>query len=219
MKKAISLLLVLVMCLSLCACGGDTGASNPTNGETSKTNGTTSSDDNNTTVGNNSEAETPWVIYAENGTPFVNKDKMVETLEIVELTTENWRTYIKVYSCNETDYRLGAGNERYHQFKDFSIELKHKETDEEVTYEWSSCNGQEGSPYVSADFNLDNYECSKIGGYIYFFDLPEEFVSRNGFSIAWYEGDIMAASSTPFIILEGTKIIVSMDEIVEILGQ
>jgi len=29
----------------------------------------------------------------------------------------------------------------------------------------------------------------------------------------------MMASSTPFLIMEGTKIIVSMDEIVEILGQ
>jgi len=219
MKKALSLLLAFVLCLSLCACGGDTDNSNPTNGETGNINGTTSSDETNTTAGNTSEAKTPWVIYDRKGIPYVNKDKMAETLEIVELTTENWRTYIKVYSCNETDYRLGAGNERYHQFnKDFSIELKHKETGEVVAYEWSYYSGQ-GGPFVSADFDLDNYECSKIGGRIFFFNLPEEFVSSDSFSIAWYEGDLMMASSTPFLIMEGTKIIVSMDEIVEILGQ
>ncbi len=228
MKKALALLLALVMCLSLCACGdgnsnskttnGETDISNPTNGETTNTNDTTSSDNSNTTEGNNSEAETPWIIYDRNETPYVNKDKMVETLEIIELTTENWRNYIKVYSSNDVEYRLGAGDERYHQFsKDFTIELKNKETDEVVTYEWSNDYGV--GLLVSADFDLNNYDCLKVGGSIFFFNLPEEFASSDSFGIAWYEGDLMMACSTTFLIMEGTKIIVSMDEIAEILGQ
>ena len=203
MKKLLSLVLALLLCLCLCACGSDTDNRND------KTT--------NTTEEKHNEAGEAWVIYDKNGSPYVNKDKLAKTLEIVQLTTENWRSYIKVYSYDGIQNCLGAGNERYHQYNNVSVELKHKATGEVVTYEWSDYSGQDG-PVVAADFDLDNYECSKISGRIFFFELPEEFSSSDSFRIAWYEGELMMASATPFLIMEGTKAIVSMDEIVDIIG-
>ena len=65
MKKAISLLLALVMCLSLCACGGGEtpNSNNDTFDNNSATNGTGGDTTNNSTVGetndNNTESNTP----------------------------------------------------------------------------------------------------------------------------------------------------------------
>ena len=171
MKKLLALLLAAVMCLSLAACGG----------------GTT-----------DTQTKNPVLLYYEssvlNTNVFINIDKLADILEIVELTTDNWREYIKVYSYSvetvETDafgevtssetntyYQLGAGNERYHCFEDVAIEQKNKETGELTIYEFNYA----GEDDIPEDFNLDNYECTRIQGKLVFADLPEE----SFYTVSW----------------------------------
>lgn len=157
MKKRILLLLAAMLCACLCACGGSTSVN-----------------------GNN-------VLTEREGVVCIKRDKFSEILEKVELTTENWKDYIKFYSYDEeivhkdefgeitsseivTHYCLGAGNERYHQFQETVLELKNKETGELTIYNFD----HENTYDVSEDFNLDNYECTRIKGRLYFVDIPIE---------------------------------------------
>ena len=114
----------------------------------------------------------------------INGERFPEYVEFVDLTTENWKEYIKVYSYSyeeekvekdvfgdivssevvtHTGQLLGAGNERYHSFVKANIELKDKTTGELTVYNL----GREGVK-VGEDFNLDNYECTRINGKLCF---------------------------------------------------
>ena len=106
LARLLALLLVAIMAVSvLAACGG----------------GTT-----------DTQTKNPVLLYYDsdvlNTNVFINIDKLEDILEIVELTTENWDEYIKVYSYSvenvetnafgdvisteTTTYnQLGAGNE------------------------------------------------------------------------------------------------------------
>ena len=170
MRKALSLILVLVMCLSLCACG-----------DSANTPGTTG--DNNT--------DASLIIYNKKGTPYLNARKIAEFIETIELTTDNWKEYIKVYSYEEekvvkdafgeivstetiTHNQLGAGNERQHCFEDVVIELKEKATGEMITYVFDYAGHT-----VEKEFNLDNYECTRIKGCLHFINFPEGTLSAS----------------------------------------
>ena len=171
MKKLLALLLAAVMCFSLVACGDE-----------------------------NEQTKNPVLLYYEssvvNTNVFINIAKLADILEIVELTTENWNEYIKVYSYSiekvETNAfdevvstevitykQLGAGNERYHCFEDVAIELKNKETGELISYKF-------GTAGISLEkmpegFNLDDYDCTRIQGKLVFADLPEESL----YTVSW----------------------------------
>lgn len=271
MKKAISLLLAFVLCLSLCACGDKNNSSNAqSNGENVITteiqnettavnkadvtflcqewrcvaNGNTASfdeenfyingnaypyvyDDETNTITVNvgvdaylpvtntdgvycidvegedyvpaSEYERLHDEYVEtqlistdlNGEPCLNVNLVGEILERIELTTENWRDYIRVYSYDFemvakdafgevvnseviTENCLGYGVERYHAF-DAVIELKHKQTGELTTY---TMRNNPCTYEIDSNMNLDDYECTRIEGYFYFVDIPEELIVK-----------------------------------------
>lgn len=171
MKRIFALALVVALCLSLVACGGDA---------------------------TNSKTKNPLLLYYEssavNTNVFINIDRLADILEIVELTTENWKEYIKVYSYSiekvetnafgevtssetNTYYQLGAGNERYHCFENVAIELKNKATGELTIYEFNYA----GEDDIPEDFDLNNYECTRIQGKLVFADLPEESL----YTVSW----------------------------------
>ena len=130
-------------------------------------------------------AETMMVVPGFEGTPALNAALVGEHIDRVELTVDNWREYVKVYSYDvevvekdafgeitnsekSTVFRLGYGTERYHSL-DATIELQHKQTEEITTY------GNMGQNYILRDsIDLDEYECTRIKGYLYFIDYPEE---------------------------------------------
>ena len=87
MKKVLSLILALVLCLSLCACG--CGADNPGTTEDIN-NGENGEVDNGNSENNN--ADTDWLIRGG----IINAAVIRECVEIVELTTENWKEHFKV---------------------------------------------------------------------------------------------------------------------------
>lgn len=157
MKKLLALLLAAVMCLSLAACGGG-----------------------------------KEVVSGFDGTPALNEKTVRDHIDRVELTVDNWREYVKVYNYDVelvqkdsfgeitksekiTITRIGYGTDRYH-YLDAIIELQHKQTGEKVIYGPAS---HLGKSFVLQDtINLDEYECTRIKGYLYFFDFSEEVLEE-----------------------------------------
>lgn len=161
MKKLLALLLAAVMCLSLVACGGG-----------------------------------KEVVSGFEGNPALSMKSIDEHIDRVELTVDNWKDYIKEYSYDvemvEKDafgevtkretltlYRLGYGAERYHCLS-ATIELKHKQTGEILLLgESLASNIVEDICAVQLEpFRLDEYECTRIKGYMYFVDYPEEVMEK-----------------------------------------
>ncbi len=209
MKKFIALLLSVAMFLSLVACGNDTATDAQKNEDAEEA----------------EEEEEESITIEKDGVVYIRQSKFGELLERVELTTENWKDYIKVYSGVEetihkdafgevvstestTFYYIGADNERYHQFQDAVIELKNKETGELTVYDLAG-NGSmlSQSCYVTEDFNLDDYECTRIKGRLYFVDLPEEAILSPVPNWDYDCGFILysESSQTPYSINMATK--------------
>lgn len=171
------------MCFSLVACGG---GETPNTNDNSQTNPSEQMNNESTTDTTDSTAENTEIVDTETEIPLIVIDffdgpcinylRFAECVEIVELTADNWKDYIKVYSYSDkatTHYQLGAGNERYHQFDAVSIELKHLSTGEVISYEFDF----DGVNDIPEDLNLDNYECISIQGYLYFVDVPNEAIT------------------------------------------
>lgn len=134
-------------------------------------------------------AENNLISAGPSGDPCLNAALAGTIIESVELTTENWSNYLTVYNysfevvakdafgeivTSETVPAtcLGYGTDRYHAI-DATIELKHKETGELVTFQFI------GNPFsVDTNFNPNDYECTRIQGHIYFFDIPEELIVK-----------------------------------------
>ncbi len=226
MKKALSLILALVMCLSLCACGGGEG-SIPTDNDTtqntnSEQNGTTGEVENNTTESNNDNTETSLVIRDTDGTAYINVDRCSEIVEeVVELTTDNWMNYFKICyfdkpsGFEDAGYELVANTDRYHGFVDVVIEFKNKTTGEVVTreLEYNGCT-------VGENFVLDDYDCTKIQGYLYFVDFPEEAIINSeyygtAYKLAWGTDKNISSTSVYFSIDTRTKAVVITSEMMK----
>lgn len=170
MKKWIALLLAVIMCLSVVACGESK------KDETSKPDINDAGSDTTTDAGVSEDNE-KWLVDGNK----INADRLRDEVQIVEITTENWREYLKVYYTTYTSlygdgtikeeegYVFGAGNERYHYYE-LEIKLKNKETDQVHVRQWYSWNTNDGP--VEEGFNLDDYECISAEGYIYFWDFP-----------------------------------------------
>ena len=187
MKKLLALLLAAVMCLSLAACGGgeETPQANDNNSteQGEQSGGEMQNDD-------NASTNEMLVVSGTDGTPALNGNMVGNYIECVELTVDNWREYLKVYTYDvevvEKDafgeitntevvevFCLGYGNNRYHSFEAI-IELQHKETGETLF-----ANMELGYVFLLAsDGNLDEYECTRIQGNIYFFNFPEEVLEE-----------------------------------------
>ena len=175
MKKIISLILALMLCLSLVACG---------HGEP------LASIDNNPTVNNNSQnnnADADWLIREER----INVLKFREVVEIVELTTANWNEHFRVYTYSYTEEQVnkddfgevvstetithdgrafGAGNTRYHWYDNVVMELKDKATGELFVLKFSE-HEERNDIEVDKDFDPANYECTRIIGSIYYLNF------------------------------------------------
>lgn len=176
MKKWIALLLAAALSLTLCACGLDEPENN--------NQGTNSGG----SVEDPTDATEALVLHDnEEGYTFINQNRFRELVEKVELTTENWRDYLGIYSYTEkytktdafgevveegeyTYTYFGPAVERYFYVSEFVIELMDKETQETQIYQMSGRN----LPGVTEEFDLDQYECTRIKVTLYFIDLPEE---------------------------------------------
>lgn len=180
MKKLLFFLLAMAICISFAAC--DEGQSNGTT-EPLSTDG----------PGANAGADTSWLIQGET----VNVAALRESLEIVELTTDNWKEHFHAYHYSfsydeekvEKDafgeivstetvthsgegYAFGAGNQRYHGYVDVIIELKDKTTGDLVVYTFGTTPDDQCDQYLEENLNLDNYECTRVKGSIYYFNIP-----------------------------------------------
>ncbi len=206
MKKALSLLLALVLCLSLCACKKDDGGiENP--GQQIGSSGQQQDE-------NNSEIEVPLVVQQGGGSKYINTVRLHEIVETIQLTTENWKDYIRVYSYSfdvveaerdafgevvstktttVTRCQIGADNTRYHCFEGVAIELKNKSTNEVISYPFSY-DGHE----LEEAIDLSQYECTRIQGVLYFVDLPEEVIIQVEYNENRYfdMGPVMIDGST-----------------------
>ena len=170
-KKILALILAVSLCFSLAACGGKANSQ-----------------------------KNPLLLYYETSVletnVFINIAKLSEILEIVELTTENWNEYIKVYSYSiekvTTDAfdevvskeiityeQFGAGNERYHCFEDVAIELKHKETGEVISCKFNTAGVKFDD--MPEGFKTDDYDCTRIQGKLVFADIPQESL----YEVSW----------------------------------
>lgn len=232
MKKLIALLLAAVMCLYLCACGSketpNTNDNNEPSGNNSATNGTVSDTDNDNAENGDTTTENPVLLYDHKGDPYINKMVLPDLVETIELTTENWHEYIKVYSYDtetvekdafgeivssekNTWYKLGAGSERYHLFNGVAIELKDKATGELKVYEFDY-NGYS----ISVDFNLEGYECTRIQGNLYFLNFPDEvFAEAAWIGLGEMQGEMLIAYSGGFTLEAGTNAIFVQPNIIE----
>lgn len=177
MKRLVALILALVLCFSLVACGNDdddrksSGKSNRTSGKNE-------------------------VVTAHDGTPALNLDSVDKHITRVELTLDNWKDYVREYSYEVevierdafdeivseetvTVYRLGYGTDRYYCLS-ATIEFKHKQTGEFVTVgEHLASNCVEDINVISLEpLHLDEYECTRIKGYIYFIDYSNEVMEQ-----------------------------------------
>ena len=185
MKKWIALIVAIIMCLTFCACGdnegGDKISKEPTENGSIDNNG-----DADNMAGSTTDAD--WLIDGW----IINAVKIRNDVQIVELTTENWMEHFKVYHCayryeevkeekdtfgdvvssetitHEYDgYAFGAGNDKYHWYSSVAIELKDKTSGELMIYEF----GQDDI-FLEETFDINNYECSRIKGSIYYWDYP-----------------------------------------------
>ena len=134
-------------------------------------------------------ARTMVVIPGFDGTPALNAVLVADHIDRIELTVDNWSDYLKVYQYDvvkvekdafdevistetESVTRLGFGTEQYYCL-DATIELQHKETGEFITYSGT------GHDFVLRDpIDLEEYECTRIKGYLYFFDFTEEVMDE-----------------------------------------
>ena len=101
MKKKIVLILAILMCISLCACGGSESTSNSENKVVEQ------NDDKGAATENNSEVvENTEIIFSElekNGNDIycISKAQAVANMEKVVLTTENWSQYFENHDVVE----------------------------------------------------------------------------------------------------------------------
>lgn len=208
MKKILFLLLTVALCFSLCACG---------NGGKSSKGALTKSEG----------------IICIKRSKFPDLLERVELTtenwrEHIRVVTYDEEIVQKdpfgeiVSSETVTRHCLSAGNEKYHQFQDALLELKIKATGETfyVSFmqenEWYDTGSNSGFEFsaqnnsvsvsVTEDFNLDDYECIRAQGRLYYVDLPEEAVHSP--LPDWYQHGFLVVSSgwtTPYEINPYTK--------------
>jgi len=176
----------------------------------------------------------------------INEKRFPDLIERIELTPENWKDYLKMYSFDEenvqkdlfgdvvgidkyTYYVFGAGNEKYHRFENVVIELKNKSTDEIKSFPIGgfgyeahiTLNGETShstdffKDLLSNNYDLNLYECTRITGYIYFIDIPEEALHSSilGYDLGFLVVNREYGGSEPFWIHTSTKTVNSYSKL------
>lgn len=121
----------------------------------------------------------------DSGNPCINYSQFKTIIEKVDLTAENWKEYLAVYSYEEpasdegeeptVHYYIGTEATKYHAFMTNSIlKLKDKETGHVAEYNL----GLSGAT-VSSVFSLDDYEFVEIDATLYYLDIPEEVILKD----------------------------------------
>jgi len=127
--------------------------------------------------------------------PAINEKLLNDYIEIIEITTDNWKDHLSVLYGEDDVYGgesekvvlLGVDTNRYHAYSCFELTLKHIGTGEEIRVLFSVMSGfycyNPGyiGPYENfSDFNIDDYICTSVSGIskIVFFDLPEEAILK-----------------------------------------
>lgn len=159
----------------------------------------------------------------------INAAVIRECVEIVELTAENWKEHFKVYHYSysydeekvETDafgeivsseivthsgegYAFGAGNDKYHWYDNVIIELQDKTTGELSIYQFDS---NANDVLLEEDFNLDNYECTRIKGSIYYWNIPIGDIPLGATFMPGFENEAMAPYPWGWSVHAGTNAI------------
>ncbi|MBE5817009.1 MAG: hypothetical protein E7315_04735 [Clostridiales bacterium] len=179
MKKIVVLILVIVMCLSLTACSGGTSGG---------------------IIGKDVEGKT-----------CIKSSKFGSLIERVELTLENWKDYISLVTYDvttierdpfgdiisqttQTKYLVGVKTDRFYTFayNGTAIELQNKSTGEKKIYSHLEYRGI----FVDETFNLDDYECTRIQGYIYFVDIPDEVITQSQYQMDRGTGSVSVGNSS-----------------------
>lgn len=183
MKRVLSAILALLLCLSLGAC------KEKESNEPTETSPVTQPED---TPGISHNTNTEGLLTGTD----IDVAKLQEFIEIVELTVDNWQEHFRVYhytysyqeeKVERDDFgevvstetithsgegdAFGAGNAMYHWYDDVVIELKHKETGELSVYKFGP-HESSNDMVLEESLNLDNYECTRIKGKIFYFTFP-----------------------------------------------
>ncbi len=199
MKKLIIITFTLIMCLSLCSCG------------------------------DSSQTIADTLVIERDGIKCINRNRFNECLELVKLNPENWNNYIdvikytekivekdefgEVISSEEIVRRvLGANIEHYYCYEDVVIELKNKTTGETIIYSLDP-KGDKIYDYLPSNFNIKDYECSRIKGNVYVVNLPNEVIYSPlpGEIAEIYESGFYIAaenSMTPYLVNANIKEII-----------
>lgn len=185
MKKRLIVILATLMCISLCACGGESTSGNNTNVET-ETNSENSTD----TKDENSEFQRETT---EEGYVIISKEEFASYITKVELTTENWKEYIDIVEktnvqknkfgdviSTTTKTGLSAKNAQAYYFNDFALELTIIESGETIYCE--DLVGKIGSNtpplFKWEDYVIDDFTCNRIIGSVYVLKgIPSECIS------------------------------------------
>ena len=173
------------MCLGACS-GGDNNSQ--TDDETPNLNDNTATGEEVTDSTTENNERKPLIYYDAGGEAHIDEEVFPERLEYVNLSTDNWREYIKAYSYSyeeekvekdifgeitsteivtHTGHVLAVDNERYHSHDRIFIELKDKSTGDLTIY----CLTHMGAT-IGEDFDIDNYECTRVTGRICFLNVP-----------------------------------------------
>lgn len=214
MKRICLIVLSLLLCLSLCACDKDSqnggqfgGSQNEPNENTVQLGGNDDLREKPLII--YSEGGKPYinterfpecietiVLTTENWKEYL-KDYSYSYDE-VKVEKNAFGEVVSTETVTHTGRLLGADNERIHSFVDVAIELKNKATGELKTFSFSFCGcpiGGEmqiptnGSWYqgIPDDFSFDNYECTRIKGRLYYFNLPIDELPVSTQIWPWYE--------------------------------
>lgn len=183
MKKALFYLLTIALCFALFAC--DDEINDPSGNVGDEVAGATEQ----------TEGEALVLYDEEEGYTFINQNRFAEIVEVIELSADNWMDYIGVVTYTEqivqtdafgeivstetkTVYTLGAKAEKCYYFYDFAIEFKDKTTGEMKIYDRLD--------RFSEDFDLDQYECTRIKGKLCLIDVPKEAIMQGKDGIRYF---------------------------------
>lgn len=190
MKKRLIVILATLMCISLCACGGNES----TSGEIGTENQTTQNETTeNTEDGKPIEGEDYTI--GEDGTIGISKKYCAENMTLVEITTENWKEYFQV--VEETTKSIDSFGELqvitktvakpYLEGKYVYGFYNHNNPESRGAFEFTDTYGYT-YPHInlySGDklvYTIDDFELTKVSATLMLLNIPDELwnIDENG---------------------------------------
>lgn len=182
MKKKLLLALASLMCISLCACGGNESTSGDKNTETPTTQTETSE---NTEDGKPVEGKDYAI--GEDGTIGISKKYCAENMTLVEITTENWKEYFQV--VEETTKHVDSFGELqvitktvvkpYLEGKYVYGFYNHNNPESKGAFEFTDSYG-DTYPHINLYhgeelvYTIDDFELTKVSATLMLLPIPDE---------------------------------------------